>query len=1226
MVFSHICFSLVVIALFSSVVLGIFEEQAGEYDWKIDNIGIIQQSFNKNERTVVATADSVIASFNDNDGKLKWRIVLAAGTSVHQLISGQVPSGTTDVYSLTSSVSIGNDQSHYLLSAYSSEEGSLRWQISLGSKKSGLTDLVYDSSRYLITALSGNAIDVATVRGFLLWHWTPSLSEDTKILSNSKNGKQLFISQLTLPLPIALSGRRDTDSAIPSNIAVGCFAILQHSGKDSSSVYATTNPSSLLPHPAESSIPKCGNTAILSVILPSKLTVRSSAPLSERLPQVTAKIFAAMPDISVDSLRATIAMDGGAAYTATDLLFGLSNSIKPKVSVLNLLSNSPISIDVPLSSDLTTPAIQSPSGANLIMVNENGKIVPTIVYCINTISCQSFYLSSSKGSSVAKSGLKINSMSTCTTKSSGGDAVLGIERHSSYGSVATAISCAIKESILNEKDTCVNGDSMCTSDGVVLKISTVSAKTAEDADITSSFSFSVTVPPKASISHSALSFLSTTSTSNQRRALVVFSTGWTALYRSAVGSMSTGSGIGEEVWHRDEGLSRIKQAVIVEDTRNNALHLLKEAGEDLEAAPGFIQRISMQLANVMETFDDVKAFFKSFPEMFLSHAENGFGLLPSPIKFPEVLDGGVGIDGAAERRRRMKRELMSHGDRVKHAFLFGFNKLAICLSTSLEHINGDVTIMSRKERMPSGALMHVGKNEVGFSSAGLKIIGLDLLLGDEIWTFEPTLEQANRLSKGNDNDREGDVVVQARILTLHSSPLEAHISLVVSTKSGASYSWHIDASTGHILSATEDASSVQEKGPLVGVMALGKEQAHKGISQYLLMYSKDGSKVEEDVTVALHPSPTTTHKTSAPSLNITASNTLVNSYVHQLDRNKGILSTYQISSDLKGIPVATAIFPGPLASVSYPNFDDIMDSRYSVLGDNSILMKYVNPHAVLIAYFSPKEGDTVSSSTSRDIGRPLYAALVDIISSKILYRILLSETAAEPVHTLLVENHFIVTYWNTNAKRTELCSSALYEGMVDVFGLSPLSSFSAIPQQQRDANLSAFSSPNPLGIQRTYIIPRKVTSLHHTITSRGMAHKNILLGLAGGQLFSLDHRMIHPRRPLADPTLAEKEEGLFQYNPFIHIMPQQALTQDSRVAGEAVHVLTASVRLESTSLVLVFGGLDIFFTRASPSQGFDVLASDFNHPLLIFLLLILAIAVLGLRNIHNSKTLKQSWA
>jgi hypothetical protein len=201
--------------------------------------------------------------------------------------------------------------------------------------------------------------------------------------------------------------------------------------------------------------------------------------------------------------------------------------------------------------------------------------------------------------------------------------------------------------------------------------------------------------------------------------------------------------------------------------------------------------------------------------------------------YKKVLDGGFGIDAAAERRRRMKRELMSHSDRVKHAFLFGFNKLAICLS-SLENINGDTSMISQKKRISSGALMRMEINEVGFSSAGLKIIGLDLLLGDEIWTFEPTLEKANRLSRGNGDGKEGDVVVQARILTLHSSPLEAHISLVVSTKSGASYSWHIDASTGHLFSPTEDIST-QERGSLVGVMALGKEHAYKGNSQYLLV-------------------------------------------------------------------------------------------------------------------------------------------------------------------------------------------------------------------------------------------------------------------------------------------------------------------------------------------------------------------------------------------------------
>jgi hypothetical protein len=36
-----------IFALSLSVTFGLFEEQAGEYDWKIDNIGVIQQSFSK---------------------------------------------------------------------------------------------------------------------------------------------------------------------------------------------------------------------------------------------------------------------------------------------------------------------------------------------------------------------------------------------------------------------------------------------------------------------------------------------------------------------------------------------------------------------------------------------------------------------------------------------------------------------------------------------------------------------------------------------------------------------------------------------------------------------------------------------------------------------------------------------------------------------------------------------------------------------------------------------------------------------------------------------------------------------------------------------------------------------------------------------------------------------------------------------------------------------------
>jgi hypothetical protein len=40
----------------------------------------------------------------------------------------------------------------------------------------------------------------------------------------------------------------------------------------------------------------------------------------------------------------------------------------------------------------------------------------------------------------------------------------------------------------------------------------------------------------------------------------------------------------------------------------------------------------------------------------------------------------------------------------------------------------------------------------------------------------------------------------------------------------------------------------------------------------------------------------------------------------------------QISDDDTGIPVSSARFPGPLAAVSYPSFDDVIDTRYTVIG------------------------------------------------------------------------------------------------------------------------------------------------------------------------------------------------------------------------------------------------------------------------------------------------------
>lgn len=52
--------------------------------------------------------------------------------------------------------------------------------------------------------------------------------------------------------------------------------------------------------------------------------------------------------------------------------------------------------------------------------------------------------------------------------------------------------------------------------------------------------------------------------------------------------------------------------------------------------------------------------------------------------------------------------------------------------------------------------------------------------------------------------------------------------------------------------------------------------------------------------------------------------------------------------------------------------------------------------------------------------------------------------------------------------------------------------------------------------------------------------------------------------------------------------------------------------------------LTIFFS-ATPSKGFDMLASDFNKPLLALIVGGMGFIVLLLRNYHTSKLLRTNW-
>ena len=569
----------------------------------------------QNQRTFVATADSIIACLNSDGGNLNWRVALPVGTLVHHIIAGKVPSGRTDIFSLTSikqeSDDINNDEHQFLLSAWSSEQGTLRWQLSLGSKKLSLTDLVYDSSRYLITSLSGNSIDTATVRGYLHSHWNPLLSTDAHIISNIKNGKQLVISQLILQVKSASNGPSNPiDPALPSRVAVGCFV-------DSSvSNIFSSNPSSLInfsPNESESIYPKCGETAILSVILPTKLVVHSDIPLSEKLPNIILKVYNSLPDISVNALRVVTSSEDASSSTAMDIIFGItsssSNKQQPKVFALTLSNNKVTSMELPVDAhnieinDNENRRSSSSYVASLLMTSsEKGVFYPAFVYCLNAESCRSYYMKITKNS---KPDLKINLFGSCT----GVDSILGIERYPEGSSIGMSLSCAVKKSSFDieknqNQNTCSNTESSCTGESS-LQITSTSLRVDEEHSL-SVFSLGMTVSVPSNTDSSVLLFLSSeilTDKENMNkslRAIIVYSSLISLSYQSVLSpTLSSTVVSGKEIWMREEFLSKVKQAIIMEDSRNFDSTSVTHTVEGEDAAPGLSKRLLMQ-------FDEIK--------------------------------------------------------------------------------------------------------------------------------------------------------------------------------------------------------------------------------------------------------------------------------------------------------------------------------------------------------------------------------------------------------------------------------------------------------------------------------------------------------------------------------------------------------------------------------------------------------------------------------------------
>ncbi|KAK7896703.1 hypothetical protein WMY93_022028 [Mugilogobius chulae] len=306
------------------------------------------------------------------------------------------------------------------------------------------------------------------------------------------------------------------------------------------------------------------------------------------------------------------------------------------------------------------------------------------------------------------------------------------------------------------------------------------------------------------------------------------------------------------------------------------------------------------------------------------------------------------------------------------------------------------------------------------------------------------------------------------------------------------------------------------------------------------------------------------------------------------------------SSDLSTELIWEVVIPAEvqkIVSVKGKRTNEHVHSQGRVMGDRSVLYKYLNPNLLAL----------VTESTDQHQERSFVGIiLIDGITGRIIHEAV-QRKARGPVHIVHSENWVVYEYWSTKSRRVEFSVIELYEGM-ELY------------------NSTVFSSLDrpfpPQVLQQSYIFPSVISAMEATLTEKGITSRHLLIGLPSGGILSLPKMFLDPRRPEI-VSEQSREENLIPYAPELPIRTEWYINYNqsvSRVRG--IH--TAPSGLESTCLVVAYG-LDIYQTRVYPSKQFDVLKDDYDYMLISSVLLALFFATMISKRLAEVKLLNRAW-
>ena len=248
------CFYLCYLAHYHRVAANsaaIYADQLGDFDWRLENIGLIEKSFSTADSLIVATTAGILASLDVETGRLKWRVLLPEHSRVEKFIMV----GGDQIATLMSHTlpSANETKQSMVVRSWLLSKGGLLWDVAIGSSSieeegtnttttTPIIDALYDASRKRLVILFANCLHFITpppiqvfpqkhnmvIGETIYWRWSAATDLERDEDKLKQQQQQLVLSSLIVP-----SKRTASQIDGPMRVAVGCLVDVTAAGTSS---------------------------------------------------------------------------------------------------------------------------------------------------------------------------------------------------------------------------------------------------------------------------------------------------------------------------------------------------------------------------------------------------------------------------------------------------------------------------------------------------------------------------------------------------------------------------------------------------------------------------------------------------------------------------------------------------------------------------------------------------------------------------------------------------------------------------------------------------------------------------------------------------------------------------------------------------------------------------------------------------------------------------------